>query len=249
MMPELLVLAAGAAIGGFVQGVSGFAFGMVAMSVWVWTIDPRMAAVMTVFGGFTGQLISAVTVRRRLQLPILLPFLVGGAAGIPLGVLALGHLDPVRFKLVVGAILTLFCPFMLLAPRMPRIVRGGRLGDLAAGVLGGVMGGLGGFTGVAPALWCALRGYERDVYRAVLQNFNLAVLAATLVALALSGAIRREMLPGFAVVAPALVLPSLLGSRVYLGLSPVAFRRIVLGLLSLSGLAMIGASLSTIVRH
>ena len=51
MPAELVLLAVGAAVAGFVQGLSGFAFGMVAMSIWVWGVEPRVAAVMTVMGG------------------------------------------------------------------------------------------------------------------------------------------------------------------------------------------------------
>jgi uncharacterized membrane protein YfcA len=64
MPADLVLLAAGAAVAGFVQGLSGFAFGMVAMSIWVWGVEPRVAAVMTVMGGLSGQLLQAFTVRR-----------------------------------------------------------------------------------------------------------------------------------------------------------------------------------------
>jgi len=248
MSPEITLLALGAVVAGFVQGMSGFAFGMVAMSFWVWGVEPGLAAVMSVFGGLTGQLLSAATVRRGLHLRLLLPFLAGGAVGVPIGVLALPHLNPSHFKLALGAMLLVCCPAMLFAPRLPPVQRGGRLGDAAAGAVGGLMGGIGGFTGVVPALWCTLRGYEKDAHRAVLQNFNLAALAATMVALVLSGAVKPDMWPKFAVVAPALILPSMLGARVYLGLSPAAFRQLILCLLSLSGVAMMAAALASLVR-
>ena len=61
---------------------------------------------------------------------------------------------------------------------LPRITVGGRLADAAVGLAGGMMGGLGGFTGVLPTLWCTLRRYERDVQRTIIQNFNLAMLTA-----------------------------------------------------------------------
>ena len=242
---HIFLLALGAIVAGFVQGISGFAFGMVAMSIWVWGIDPRLAAVMTVFGGLTGQIFSAVTVRRGMHLRLLWPFLAGGVVGVPIGVGLLPHLNPAHFKLILGAVLVIFCPAMLLAPRLPPIQRGGRGGDAIAGLFGGVMGGIGGFTGVAPALWCTLRGYDKEAHRAVLQNFNLAALSATFAALLFSGSVTRDMLPGFAIVAPALLLPSMLGARVYVGLSALAFRRVVLSLLTLSGLAMIGASIKS----
>jgi uncharacterized protein len=241
--PETTVLILGAAVGGFVQGVSGFAFAMVAMSIWAWGIDPRLAAVMAVFGGFTGQAFSALTIRRSLHLRLLLPFLIGAAVGVPLGVSALPFFDPRSFRLALGVILAVFSPAMLFAPRLPRITRGGRAADAAMGAVGGFMGAFGGFTGIAPTLWCTLRGYTKDEHRAVIQNFNLVALGATLTALALSGAVRREMLPSMAIVAPALVVPSLLGARVYVGLTAVAFRRLVLSLLWISGVTMIWAAL------
>ena len=58
MRDELLLLAGGAALAGLVQGISGFAFAMVAMSVWVWGLDPRLAAVMAVSGALVGQCIA-----------------------------------------------------------------------------------------------------------------------------------------------------------------------------------------------
>lgn len=39
-MKVILVVALGAAVAGFVQGLSGFAFGMVAMSFWAWVLEP-----------------------------------------------------------------------------------------------------------------------------------------------------------------------------------------------------------------
>ena len=67
------IIALGAAAAGFVQGLSGFAFGMVAMSFWAWVLEPRDAAVLTVFGSLLGQVLSAITVRRGFALAKLLP--------------------------------------------------------------------------------------------------------------------------------------------------------------------------------
>jgi len=243
MPAEIVLLAAGAAVAGFVQGLSGFAFGMVAMSIWVWGVEPRVAAVMTVMGGLSGQLLQAFTVRRGLRLAALAPFLAGALVGVPLGVAVLPHLNAELFKLTLGTILVVCCPAMLLAHRLPRVAFGGRLGDGVAGAVGGLMGGIGGFPGVVPTLWCTLRGFDKELQRTVVQNFNLAALAATMAVYVASGAVTRDMLPLFAVVVPALIVPSLLGARVYVGLSELAFRRVVLTLLTGAGAAMIVAAL------
>ena len=86
----LLIVALGAVAAGFVQGLSGFGFGMVAMSFWAWGLEPRLAASLTVFGSLAGQLIAVFSVRRGFSWPLLWPFVLGGLAGIPLGVWVLG---------------------------------------------------------------------------------------------------------------------------------------------------------------
>ena len=70
---EIWILALGAAVAGLVQGIAGFAFAMVAMSIWVWGVNPQVAAVMAVFGGWAGQVIAvrcdppSVTVAKELS--------------------------------------------------------------------------------------------------------------------------------------------------------------------------------------
>src|SRR5690606_18932371 len=157
-----LVVALGAAVAGFVQGLSGFAFSMVAMSIWAWALEPRLAATLAVFRALTRHVLAAVTVRRGFDLRRLLPFLARGLAGIPLGVALLPRLDMHSFQALLGALLALWCPAMLLSSRLPRVTAGGRLADGAAGLAGGVMGGIGGFSGALPTLWCTLRGYDKD---------------------------------------------------------------------------------------
>jgi uncharacterized membrane protein YfcA len=242
-MVQLWVLGVGAAIAGLVQGISGFAFAMVAMSIWVWGVDPQLAAVMAVFGGVTGQIISAIRVRRGFHFSILWPFLVGSAVGIPIGTRLLPYLDPNRFKIVLGLLLVTCCSAMLATARLPRFTSGGRGADAGVGILGGIMAPLSGFSGLAPALWCTLRGYNKDEHRAVLQNFNLIVLAATFASLVWSGRVRRDMLPQMAIVAGALVVPSIWGSKIYIGMSPAAFRKWVLWLLVFAGVAMLLAAI------
>ena len=106
-MSDMWILAIGAAIAGLVQGISGFAFAMVAMSIWVWTIDPLLAAPMAVFGGWFGQVISAIRIRRGWHVNTLWPFVLGAAIGIPIGQRLLPYLDPNQFKLVLGSLLVI----------------------------------------------------------------------------------------------------------------------------------------------
>lgn len=246
-MNEMWVLAVGAAIAGLVQGISGFAFAMVAVAIWVWGVDPKIAAVMAVFGGLTGQIVSVIRVRRGWHLSLLWPFVLGSAIGIPIGTQLLPLLDPNRFKLVLGSLLVLCCSAMLATSKLPKITHGGRAADAGVGLLGGVMAPLSGFSGLAPALWCTLRGYTKDEHRAVLQNFNLIVLAATFASLVWSGRAHSGLLPQMGVVAGSLLIPSIYGSKIYIGMSPTAFRNGVLWVLVFAGTMMVIAALRALL--
>lgn len=238
----------GAAAAAFVQGLSGFGFGLTAMAIWAWTLEPRLAATLGVFGALTGQVVAAVTVRRGFDWRALAPFLGGAVVGLPLGMLLLPRLDVLMFKTVLGCMLVVLCPLMFFAARLPR-VRGNRLGDALSGSVGGVMAGLGGFAGVVPTLWCTLRGMPKDGQRAIIQNFNLAVLLVTAGGYLASGIVTRPMLPLLAVVVGVVLVPVLLGARLYVGLSELAFRKIVLGLLTLAGGALLASAVPALLAR
>jgi len=237
LTPLYVVL--GAAAAGFVQGLSGFAFGLVASAVWAWVVAPQLAGPMVVFGSLLGQILSIGAVGRSFDLRRALPFVAAGLLGVPIGVVLLKNLDQTIFRLVVGVILLVTCTAMLLVRNRGPVKGGGPFADAAVGFLGGVMGGIAGLSGPAPTLWSALRGWKKDVQRAVYQSFNLVIHAATFAVYTASGLINGRSAWMLALVAPAMVIPSLLGTRLSRRISETAVRRIVLALVGLSGLALI----------
>lgn len=246
---QILLVLLGAVAGGFVQGLSGFAFGLVAMAFWAWFVAPQLAGPMVVFGSLIGQFLSAGSVRRGFDRRRVLPFLIGGALGVPVGVTLLGYLDPTLFKAGVGALLAVYCPAVLLARELPRVTFGGRSADGAVGFIGGVMGGIGGLTGPAPTLWCTLRGWGNDAQRAVFQSFNIVMQALTLAFYAANGLLTLEAARMFVLIVPAMVVPTLIGARLYRRFSDTAFRRLVLLLLSLSGVILLAVSVPQLFRE
>jgi uncharacterized membrane protein YfcA len=244
-----LVVALGAVVAGFIQGLTGFAFSLVAMSIWAWAVEPRLAAALAVFGALTGQIVGVFSIRRGFDLKLLAPFLAGGVVGVPIGVALLPLLDAALFKLLLGLLLVIWCPIMLAAPQLPKVTFGGRPADGIAGLMGGFMSGIGGLAGAIPTLWCSLRGMKKDDQRAVIQNFNLTTLALAMLTYLVTGMATADMLPLFAIVAPAMLIPSLLGARLYLGISDATFRAIVLGLLTLAGVALLASSLPHVLNR
>lgn len=240
----LLLIIAGAALAGFAQGVAGFAFALVALSVWAWGVEPQLAAVLSVFGSLVGQLVTLPFVWRGFSLRRALPFIVGGLVGIPIGASLLPALEPDHFRLGLGAFLMVYCPVMLLLPATGPVRRGGRAADATAGWIGGVFGGLAGLSGPIPTLWTTLRGWSKDEQRGVLQGFNIAMHTATLTVYGVSGLLEPAMALPLAVTGVTLSPFAILGVLVFRRLSTVAFRRLILLVLSISGIVLVWGALA-----
>ena len=240
----LLIVLLGAAAAGFAQGVSGFAFSLVALSIWAWAVEPQLAAPMSVFGALVGQLVALPWVWRGFDLRKLLPLVIAGLAGVPLGALLLQWLDPTLFRFALGLFLLVYCPVMLMLPADYSWPHGGRIADGASGFAGGVLGGLAGISGPVPTLWTTLRGWDKDTQRGVLQAFNIAMHVATLTVYALSGKLTGDVLVMFAWIAPALAIPAVLGVLLFRRLAARTFRRLILMLLLVSGLTLVWGSVA-----
>jgi uncharacterized membrane protein YfcA len=236
--PLLGAVALGAALAGFVQGLSGFAFSLVAMGLWAWVLPPQIAAPLAVFGALLGQVASLTSVRAGFDLRRIAPLVVGGALGVPVGVFLLHNVDPTRFKLAIGILLALYSLFGLLADALPRVKTGGGGLDAFAGLIGGVLGGLGGMSGTVPAMWTQLRGWKRDLRRATMQIYNIAMHVLTLAAYARTGTLDATAFRLFVLVAPAMLIPSFIGAHFYNRFSEKTFERVVLTLLLASGVAL-----------
>ena len=231
------------------QGLSGFAFALVALSIWAWAVEPQVAAPLAVFGSLVGQLLALPMLWRGVSLKRLAPFILGGVIGVPLGVFLLGVINPAGFKLGLGIFLLVYCPAMLLAPARLALVWGGAWADGLAGWIGGVCGGIGGLAGGIPTLWCTLRGWDKDTQRGVMQVFNITMHVTTLLSYAVVGHVFTPRVLGlFAVIAPAMAGPVLLGTLVFKRLDQKAFRRLVLALLFASGVVLTSSSLAALAR-
>jgi uncharacterized membrane protein YfcA len=242
-MPEtpllFAIVVAGAALAGLVQGISGFAFSMVALSVWAWALTPETAAPLAVFGSLLGQVASLGSIRGGFAMGKIIPFVLGGLVGVPIGVFVLHNVDPQRFRLVVGAFLVLYGGHGVFTRRSPSFSWGGRGLDALIGGIGGMMGGLGGMSGAAPAIWTQLRGWSRDLRRATMQVYNIAMHCTTLTVYARTGSLDTTALHLFIVVAPAMLVPSYFGARLYGRFSEQTFSRLIFALLLCSGAALV----------
>ena len=89
-----------------------------------------------------------------------------------------------------------------------------------------------------------MRGWDKDVQRCIFQSFNLAMQAIAMVIYWHDGILTPALGKIFLLMAPAVIVPTILGARLYKRINASAFRRLVLSLLLLSGLVLLVSTLS-----
>jgi uncharacterized protein len=237
------VLVLGALAGGFVSGLAGFGTALMALGIWLYVLPPSVAVPLVLICSIVAQTSTLPSIWRSIDFKLLWPFVLGGVAGVPIGTMLVAYADPRIFRLSVGAMLLVF-PTALYFQRKPLVLSvGGRIADTGIGFAGGVLGGLAGLSGPIPILWASVRGWGKDERRSLFQIFNWAVLTAALCLQAGTGFITTEIMHLALLALPSTVGGAWLGARAYHTLSDGNFRDVVLGLLFLSGIALIWSTM------
>jgi len=173
--------------GGFVAGLSGFAFGLVAASLWLYILNPVQSASLIVSFGLLVQSYSVWKLRRAIDWQKLWPFAFGAALGVPAGTTLLTWCRPTSVRVAVGIFLILYAVYGFFRPNLKPIMAGGRVGDAVAGFANGALAGLTGLAGILVTIWCGLRGWPKEVQRAVFQPIAVIVFLMTAVWLGVKG--------------------------------------------------------------
>lgn len=134
-------------LGGFTSGLTGFAAGLVVSGIWLHIITPLQTAVLIAAYGMVNQGYGIWKVRHALQWRRILPFVTGGAVGVPLGAYLVIYLNPSHLRIGVGTLLIVYSAYNLVRPTFTPIKSNPAI-DTGIGVLNGLLGGLTGLGGV-----------------------------------------------------------------------------------------------------
>src|SRR5215208_3292673 len=163
-------------LGGFTSGLTGFAAGLVVSGVWLHVITPLQTAVLIAAYGVVNQAYGIWKVRHALRWRRVLPFVLGGAVGVPPGAYLLIYVNPAHLRVGVGVLLILYGAYNLARPTLKPVASNAPT-DAAVGVLNGVLGGLTGLGGVISTMWVQLGGGPKDAQRAVFQPVLFITMA------------------------------------------------------------------------
>ncbi len=227
-------------MGGFASGLAGFAMGFIVSAVWLHLITPIQSTALIIGYSFLTQGYGVWKLRHSLSWRSVAPFIIGGTVGVPIGTVLLTYIDPAYMRSGVGLLLIIYGAYGLAQPAF-KPLHVGAAADGGVGFLNGILCGLTGLPGFIITVWCQLRGWTKDVQRAVFQPVMLAASVATGIALAFTGAITVEIGKLYVLGLPAMLGGLWVGFKLYGKLDDVAFRKVILVLLLVAGVALVAA--------
>ncbi|MET0671163.1 MAG: TSUP family transporter [Xanthobacteraceae bacterium] len=145
-------------------------------------------------------------------------------------------------RMGIAAFLALYSIYGLTRPAL-KPIQAGTAADITVGFFSGLLGAMAGFPGIIIVIWCTMRGWTRDVQRAVFQPVSVALLAMSAIALGATGSIALNTVYLFLAGLPALALGTWAGFRLYGKIDDEMFRKLVLWLLLVAGLFLLASVL------
>ena len=233
----VLSLLAGAAAGGFVNGLAGFGTALLSLGIWLQVMPPWQAvsivAAMSVVSGvqslwfIRGELGSGTRRLPRFLLPALI--------GIPIGAATLEFISAPLLKLVIAGFMLLYGAFFAFRRSLPHLERPMPKTDAPVASCGGILGGAASLSGALPTMWCAMQPWTKGETSAVLRPYNVVILGIAVPIFAWQGYYTRETLILMAIALPATIASSQIGIAVFRRLSDQQFRRLLIWLLFSAG--------------
>lgn len=235
-MPGLLI-AIIVLVAAFAQSLTGFGFALITMPLVTVVLGVRTAAPVVALAALTVYTVNLVRYRRAINMREVWRLGIASAAGIPVGIWVLANADEHVVMRILGVVLVAYAVYSLLQPRVQRELSRGWV--YPAGFLAGCFGGAYNTPGPPVIVYGSMRQWPRDEFRAVLQAlfFLNGVLVVSSHALAKN--LSKQVLGYYLYAVPALVLGILVGSLVDRGIDSGRFRRIVMLMILVLGLALI----------
>jgi len=237
----IIFLILGGLAGGFINGFSGTGTALFALVFFLQVLDPLTAVTITAAIAFLSGLQGMYIVRHEIwqNLGLSLRFIIPGLIGVPLGAACLAWVDVAVLRLLVAGFLIIYGAYFGFRKNLPKFDRDTPKTDISVALAGGFLGGLAGLSGALPAIWLSMRPWKKQLTRAVIQPFNVAILFTTVVVSAMNGALTLTTVLAFAIAFPAAMVSVQIGIYAFRQVNDDQFRRTLIILCLAMGLGVL----------
>jgi uncharacterized membrane protein YfcA len=231
-LPTALAIVALAATAAFIQSLSGFGFALFIVPFLALLIGPKDTVLLSNLMSTLSSGSQSIWLRHSADRRTAGVLLAGAIVGMPMGLAVLLLLDPEALKLVIACMVIFFT---LLLMRGFRLHAAGTLGDVAAGLTSGVLNTSTAMSGPPVVLYLQGKGLPPLNFRATIASFFGVSSALGVILLVATGTAEAYVFGAFALSVPAVLGGQALGNRVFHRVDAVVFRRLVYGILLISG--------------
>jgi len=225
----LAVLLTGACL----QGLTGFGYSMFSLPLLALFMPVQEAVPILSMTSIVLNLMVFLHARGSTSVKRVLPLLLAGAAGLPIGVYVLGRLDENFLKGAVG-VLVIISSVLYLSGFRVRVHRE-KSSMIPVGLVSGVLNGSTTFSGPPVILFLSNQKVPRDAFRGSLAVYFLMLNVLAAPAFLAGGFLTQETALGAARGLPAVLAGGLLGNRLASRLGEGVFRQWALAALLLLG--------------
>ena len=241
MTSSLLLMGLFFLLAGVVQGMMGFGFGMISMSLLALIVDLQTAVPVVAVFCLLVQLLLLSQLWPSLSWKKLRLMVLGAVAGAPVGVHLLSTISPQNMLLVLGIFLILYALKHLISPPQSQASLSERWG-LLAGLGGGVLGGALNTSGPPVLVYLSRQPWDKKEVAATLQAYFFFVTTTQLVMLYRAELLTKETLLLNAKLFLAVCIGVGLGFRIFSTINQETFKKwMAIGIL-IAGVSFVARS-------
>ncbi|MGY4309523.1 putative membrane protein YfcA [Bradyrhizobium sp. USDA 4369] len=238
-LDSFLLLSVAVFFGAFVSGLAGFAFSAVAAAILLHVLQPLEAVPLMMACSIGVQATNLWALRNSIRWKESAVLVLGGILGVPLALWLLHNADARAFQRGFGLMIAAYSGYMLFKPGLGRLQEMSRSRTAMVGFGGGVIGGLTAMPGALPTIWCEMHGLAKTDQRGLVQPFIAVMQVSSLAMMLARHELSSKVLVDLAMSLPALLAGTALGILAFRRIKDAVFRKIILGILLLSGLLLV----------
>lgn len=228
-----------ATLAAIVQSTAGFGFSLMLVPLLSLVIGPKETVVLSNILSALLEAVLLIRVRQAVEWKLGGTLFAGALAGMPLGLLVVIFLSASALKIVIAVTVIVFTVMLM---RGLRLHSAGRAGNVAAGVVSGVLNTSTSMSGPPVVLYLQGRGIAPGPFRATLFAYFSAISVIAVGLLAAAGHFTGDVASAALVAIPSLFVGGWIGNRLHVRVPEARFRHLVYAILIASALsAMVSA--------
>jgi uncharacterized membrane protein YfcA len=224
-------------LAGFTQSLTGFGFGLIAVPLLSFFISPKLAPPITLLEGLVLNAYILKNAYVAVQPRRISMLSVAGVLGVPIGTYILANFAVESVRIYIGVMTLTMAVLFLTGFR--RTVQNEQLVSAPIGFVSGILSGSINMGGPPVILFFANQGLPRQVFRANIIAYFVALQLVGLPLMVYAGIMTTKAVVTSAILLPGLLIGGLAGGRFHQKVDDQFVRRVTLGVVSLAGVLSI----------